>query len=71
MAATKHIPIRTCVGCRTKLAKVKMIRVVRQNGDIARDEKKNLAGRGQYLCSEDCYNKLKGRLTKSSAGKKL
>ena len=58
MYSDKHIPIRTCAGCRKKSAKAEMIRVVVTKGEPARDEKQKLSGRGRYACSEDCYNKL-------------
>ncbi len=64
MAGSKHIPMRTCVSCRKRQAKSAMIRVVRTQSALMRDDKKSMAGRGQYLCSEDCYNKLTSRSTK-------
>ena len=45
----KHIPQRTCVGCRTVLAKRQLIRVVRTTGGVLVDPTGKLAGRGAYL----------------------
>ncbi|NUM47068.1 MAG: YlxR family protein [Anaerolineales bacterium] len=45
----KHIPQRTCVGCRTVLAKRELIRVVRTAEGIHVDPTGKHAGRGAYL----------------------
>ena len=45
----KHIPQRTCVGCRTVMAKRQLVRVVRGKGGVAVDPTGKLAGRGAYL----------------------
>ena len=44
-----HVPIRTCVGCRTKRPKSEMIRLVAGSVDpVVRPE----GGRGLYLCPD-------------------
>jgi hypothetical protein len=45
----KHIPQRTCVGCRLVLPKRSLIRLVRRPEGIAIDATGKLAGRGAYL----------------------
>jgi uncharacterized protein len=45
----KHIPQRTCVGCRTVLAKRQLVRVVRTVDGVLVDSTGKLAGRGAYL----------------------
>jgi len=45
----KHVPQRTCVGCRTVLAKRGLIRIVRTSEGVRVDPTGKLAGRGAYL----------------------
>jgi len=45
----KHIPQRTCVGCRTVMAKRQLVRVVRTADGVLVDPTGKLAGRGAYL----------------------
>ena len=45
----KHVPQRTCVGCRTVLAKRGLIRIVRTAEGVRVDPTGKLAGRGAYL----------------------
>ena len=45
----KHIPQRTCVGCRSVLAKRQLIRIVRTADGVKNDPTGKLAGRGAYL----------------------
>jgi len=45
----KHVPQRTCVGCRTVLAKRELIRIVRTAEGVRVDPTGKLAGRGAYL----------------------
>lgn len=45
----KHVPQRTCVGCRTVLAKRELIRIVRTAEGVQVDPGGKLAGRGAYL----------------------
>ena len=45
----KHVPQRTCVGCRTVLAKRELIRIVRTSDGVQVDRTGKLAGRGAYL----------------------
>lgn len=61
----KHIPQRTCVGCRAVLAKRTLIRVVRRLEDgVVVDPSGKLAGRGAYLHNQkSCWERgLKGGL---------
>ena len=45
----KHVPQRTCVGCREVLPKRSLIRIVRSQQGIQVDPTGKLAGRGAYL----------------------
>lgn len=45
----KHIPQRTCVGCRTILAKRQLVRIVRTADGVLIDPTGKRAGRGAYL----------------------
>jgi predicted RNA-binding protein YlxR (DUF448 family) len=53
MRKPKHVPERTCVGCRRKGAKGSFVRIVRTpNGELRVDQGERLAGRGAYLCAQ-------------------
>ena len=60
----KHVPQRTCVGCREILPKRSLIRIVRTDNGIVVDPTGKLAGRGAYLHDRiSCWeNGLKGSL---------
>lgn len=60
----KHIPQRTCVGCRQVLPKRSLVRIVRRPEGIQIDPTGKLAGRGAYLHNRrSCWQKgLKGSL---------
>src|SRR5512146_1501484 len=60
----KHIPQRTCVGCRTVLPKRSLVRLVRQPEGVQIDPTGKLSGRGAYLHNlRSCWEKgLKGSL---------
>ena len=60
----KHIPQRTCVGCRTVLPKRSLVRIVRQPEGVQVDPTGKLSGRGAYLHNiRSCWEKgLKGPL---------
>jgi predicted RNA-binding protein YlxR (DUF448 family) len=45
----KHVPQRTCVGCRETLAKRALIRVARTSEGLRVDPTGKLPGRGAYL----------------------
>ena len=61
----KHVPQRTCVGCRTVLAKRQLIRVVRTAERVLVDPTGKLAGRGAYLHDRrTCWERgLRGALS--------
>jgi len=47
----KHVPLRTCVACRTTGAKRGLVRIVRTpQGGVEVDTTGKAAGRGAYLC---------------------
>ena len=60
----KHIPQRTCVGCREVLPKRSLIRIVRTPTGIQVDSTGKLAGRGAYIHDQrSCWeHSLKGAL---------
>lgn len=60
----KHVPQRTCVGCREVLPKRQMIRIVRTNDGVRVDATGKLAGRGAYLHDRrECWERgMKGAL---------
>jgi uncharacterized protein len=60
----KHVPQRTCVGCREVLPKRKMVRIVRNADGVRIDPTGKLAGRGAYLHDQrECWERgLKGAL---------
>jgi len=51
----RKIPMRMCVGCRNRLPKKELIRVVRlaSDGSIRLDPTGKASGRGAYICSDD------------------
>ncbi len=60
----KHVPQRTCVGCREVLPKRSLIRIVRVGEMIKIDPSGRMAGRGAYLHNQrSCWERgLKGTL---------
>lgn len=60
----KHVPQRTCVGCREVLPKRRMIRLVRTVEGVQMDPTGKLAGRGAYLHDRrECWERaFKGAL---------
>ena len=60
----RHIPQRTCVGCRETLAKRALIRVVRSPEGVCVDLSGKMPGRGAYLHDRlSCWERgLKGAL---------
>lgn len=64
----KHIPMRTCVSCRTSKPKRELLRVVRTpDGHVQLDASGKKAGRGAYLCARlSCWeNALKRKRLES------
>jgi len=60
----KHVPQRTCVGCREVMPKRKMVRIVRTADGVQVDPTSKLAGRGAYLHDRrECWERgLRGSL---------
>lgn len=63
----RHVPQRTCVGCREVLAKRGLTRVVRGPNGVALDPSGKAPGRGAYVHElRSCWDKaLKGSLSKA------
>jgi predicted RNA-binding protein YlxR (DUF448 family) len=61
----KHIPQRTCVGCREVLAKRSLVRIVRTAQGVQLDPIGKIDGRGAYLHNKrSCWERaLKGALS--------
>ena len=55
----KKIPQRQCMGCRERMDKRSLIRVVRTtDGSVWRDFSGKMAGRGAYICPKaECLKK--------------
>jgi hypothetical protein len=66
----KHVPQRTCVGCRTTSAKREFVRVVRTpEGTVEVDPTGKRNGRGAYLCARrECWDEA---LKKDRLGRAL
>lgn len=60
----RHIPQRTCVGCRQVLSKRTLIRIVRSPDGVQVDPTGKMNGRGAYLHNQrSCWMKsLRGAL---------
>ena len=60
----KHVPQRTCVGCREVLPKRQMLRIVRTPEGVRVDLTGKLAGRGAYMHDRrECWGRgLRGAL---------
>lgn len=63
----KHIPQRTCVGCREVLSKRELMRVVRTDDGVLYDASGKANGRGAYIHDQrECWEKaLSGSLEKA------
>lgn len=61
---TKHIPQRTCVGCRLVNAKKTLTRIVRTDTGLQIDKTGKIPGRGAYIHDQkSCWQAaLKGKL---------
>jgi predicted RNA-binding protein YlxR (DUF448 family) len=59
MSKRDHVPIRMCIGCRKKRKKEEMLRFIKgRNGAAFVEGKKNVDGRGFYLCPDLlCFKK--------------
>lgn len=54
----KHVPVRTCVICRTQDAKRHLTRLVRTVDGIQIDPTGKASGRGAYLCDNpECWKR--------------
>ena len=53
----RHVPLRRCVACGTRLPQRELIRIVRTpQGQVSMDPGHKAAGRGAYLChSRACW----------------
>jgi predicted RNA-binding protein YlxR (DUF448 family) len=60
----KHIPQRTCIGCRETLPKRELMRIVRTSQGVRYDPTGKVDGRGAYLHDKkSCWEQaLKGSL---------
>ena len=58
----KHVPQRTCIGCRSVLSKRELIRIVRTPQGVLVDPTGKVAGRGAYVHNiRSCWEQaLKG-----------
>jgi hypothetical protein len=69
VSQAKHLPQRTCIGCRTTSAKREFVRVVRTpEGVVEVDPTGKRSGRGAYLCARSaCWEEAlkKDRLARA------
>ncbi|MEY4347671.1 MAG: hypothetical protein RIS43_90 [Actinomycetota bacterium] len=49
MPAVRHLPLRTCVGCRKRAALTDLIRLVVVDGVVTVDRDRKVSGRGAHL----------------------
>ncbi len=64
MSKHKKIPLRVCLGCREKIPKKDLVRLVRTpDNEVILDMTGKKPGRGAYLClREECFKKaVKGK----------
>lgn len=63
----KHVPQRTCVGCREVLAKRTLTRIVRTPDGIQIDPTGKVSGRGAYVHNQrSCWDRaMKGALAQA------
>ena len=63
----KHVPQRTCIGCRSILSKRELIRIVRTPEGILIDPTGKVEGRGAYLHNmKSCWEQaVKGSISKA------
>ena len=60
--------IRTCIGCAAKSDKTSLFRIVRDSqGLVLFDKSGKMQGRGAYVCSSDCFEKVSNNSRLSSA----
>lgn len=66
---SRHVPQRTCIGCRRSTAKRELIRIVRTpEGSVEVDATGKLSGRGAYLCGRvECWQEALKRDRLSTA----
>jgi predicted RNA-binding protein YlxR (DUF448 family) len=58
-SSERHVPIRQCVGCRTRREKRALLRFVTEQGKWEADPRASRDGRGVYLCSARCMELVK------------
>lgn len=46
---TGHVPVRTCIGCRTRAPRTELLRVIARDGAIEADPQAIAPGRGAWL----------------------
>lgn len=58
----RHVPMRTCTGCRRERPKRDLVRIVRTpEGAVALDSSGKRSGRGAYVCPQlECWQKALG-----------
>jgi uncharacterized protein len=54
----KHVPMRTCIVCRTKKDKRQLVRLVQTDTGVQVDPGGKMDGRGAYLCDQrSCWER--------------
>lgn len=69
MTRRRHVPQRTCIGCRQTRDKRELLRIVRTpTGEILFDPTGKKSGRGAYVCrDESCLSRALQSRTLASA----
>ena len=52
MEKKKYIPKRMCAGCRERVNKPDLIRIIIDNAQLVIDQKQNKLSKGAYLCKK-------------------
>lgn len=67
-AATKHVPMRRCVVCRTSKPQVEQFRLVRERDAVSLDLARRLGGRGMWVCRSCAASGNEKRLRQAFKG---
>jgi len=69
MSKNGHIPIRMCIGCRSRKKKEEMLRFIHTvDGVVFFDEKSKINGRSFYLCADMICLRMAQKKVRGSMG---
>jgi uncharacterized protein len=56
------VPVRTCVGCRSRASRSELLRVVVRGSELVVDESATMPGRGAWLHpTRECFDRARQR----------